>query len=235
MDRRQVLGLGIAAAATTLTGGCWIGRPFTVAEPPAFLDDRDSFSFFAAPAYASRPPRRVLILPAQTTVQPLAIQAQFAEQLAAQFRAGRLFETIYDPALGNCQCNLDTVLHGRFSEYRLLELTDRYQADALLVTRLNRINAVAPMEAAATCALIDRAEAVVLAAADGHWNTADPVTHRSWCSWLTHHCIGVAPETIAVYQASPRHFLSFIAWQIARRMAEPLGVDLAGQACGGTA
>ncbi len=154
------------------------------------------------------------------------MQAQFADQLAAQFRAGRLFETIVDPALGNCQCDLDTVLHGRFNEYRLLDLTDRYQADALLVTRLNRLQAVAPMEVAATCALIDRAEAVVLAAADGHWNTADPVTNRSWCSWLTHHCIGVSPETVAVYQASPRHFLSFVAWQIARRMAEPLGVDL---------
>lgn len=226
--RREFLRWAATAGMATALPGCWLVRPAEPPPVPAHLVNPGRFSFFSSPAYSAAPPRRVLLLPVQATVRPVTVQQDFASQFAAQLRAGQLFEVLLDPALGSCSCDIDTILRGRFSEYRLLEITDRYHADALLVTRVNQMQGVAPIEAAVTCALIDRNEAVVLAAADGHWSTADQATSAAWHSWLDSQCLGAPPGTIAVWRQSPRHFQSFIAWQITRRLAEPLGVDLNG-------
>lgn len=209
-------------------GGCqWLQRGKPVALP-SFVKAPDSFSFFAAPDYAARPPRRVLVLPADAQLQPVAVQRQFAEQLAVQLRAAQLFEVVTAPVPANCRCDMDSILRGQFDEYRLLELTRQYNADALMFTRVNGIRAYSPIELSVTVALVDRNEAIVLASADGNWSQQDPQTAESWRSWLQYHSGGIAPETLGAYQDSPAQFQSFVGWQIARRLGVPLGVDSTG-------
>ena len=221
----------LAIALLLATSGCQMfQRGQEISCAPAFVDAPGNFSFFASERYAAFPPRRVLVIPVQTAVQPVSYQTQFAQELASQLRSAQLFEVVIDPALGFCNCDLDTILQGRFHEYQLLELTERYNCDAILVTRVNRVQGVTPMEISVTCALIDRGEAVVTTAADGTWSQAIPGTMRSWSSWLENNLAAVTPGTLHIYEQSPRHFQSFIAWQIARRMAMPLGIDTAGKA-----
>ncbi len=211
-----------------LVTGCQIfRRPLPPVALPVFVNGQDGMSFFAAKLYAQSPPRRVLILPVRANVQPVGIQMDFAQQLAGQVRSARLFEAIVDPALGYCSCDMDAILRGRFDEYRLLELTDRYHADAILLTRVNRIQSFDPLQISVTCALVDRNQAIVLAAADGNWSVSDPQTANNWNSWLQHYSASVDPETLRIHRQSPTQFQSFIAWQIARRLGQPLGVDTA--------
>jgi len=154
--------------------------------------------------------------------QPFELQAQFVEQLASSMREAQLFEVVTDHRLHGCNCDLDAILHGYFNERHLLKLTEQYNCDALMLTRVNQFDYNWPMKTAVTCVMIDRAEAIVLMAVDGFWDVGSPALARSFSSFVLDQNQMVPKEFLAVNQQSPRQFQRFIAWQIARLLVSQI-------------
>jgi hypothetical protein len=179
------------------------------------LEGYDNFSFFLAPQFAQRRPRRIFVIFENGGTVAVNFQRRFAEQIANQFREQRIAEMVMDPQNTGCTCDLETIIQGRFNEYSLLEWTDRYHCDALLVTRVNSLRTYWPLDMSATMAVIDRGEAIVLAAADGHWTAGRADVRRSYESYLRNYRGEVPPESWDVQLRSPSNFESFVAWQMA--------------------
>jgi hypothetical protein len=198
-------------------GGCaWYCPPSTECRDITYLKSPEGFSYFFDPLFQERPPRRVLLAATSCQRQPYELQAQFVEQLASSMREAQLFEVVTDHRLHGCNCDLDAILHGYFNERHLLKLTEQYNCDALMLTRVNQFDYNWPMKTAVTCVMIDRAEAIVLMAVDGFWDVGSPDLARSFSSFVLDQNQMVPKEFLAVTQQSPRQFQRFIAWQIAR-------------------
>jgi len=204
-------------------GGCaWYCPPSTECRDITYLKSPEGFSYFFDPLFQERPPCRVLLAATSCQRQPYELQAQFVEQLASSMREAQLFEVVTDHRLHGCNCDLDAILHGYFNERHLLKLTEQYNCDALMLTRVNQFDYNWPMKTAVTCVMIDRAEAIVLMAVDGFWDVGSPDLARSFSSFVLDQNQMVPKEFLAVNQQSPRQFQRFIAWQIARLLVSQI-------------
>lgn len=224
-SRRQWLAWasGLVVAVPQLGGCAWHCPPPTECRDITYLTAPEGFSYFVDPLFQQRPPRRVLLAATSCQRQPFELQAQFVEQLASSIREAQLFEVVTDHRLHGCHCDLDAILHGYFNERHLLDVTGKYNCDALLLTRVNQFDYNWPMKTSVTCALIDRAEAVVVLAVDGMWDVGSPELARSYSSYVLDQNQMVPSEFLAVTRQSPRQLQRFVAWQIARLMVSQIG------------
>lgn len=209
---------GLVIALPGIGGCAWYCPPSKECRDITYLTSPEGFSYFFDPLFQERPPRRVLLAATSCQRQPYELQSQFVEQLASSLREAQLFEVVTDHRLHGCNCDLDAILHGYFNERHLLKLTEQYNCDALMLTRVNQFDFNWPMKTAITCVLIDRAEAIVLMAVDGFWDVGSPDLARSFSSFVLDQNQMVPKEFLAVNQQSPRQLQRFIAWQIARLM-----------------
>ena len=207
---------GLVIALPGIGGCAWYCPPSTECRDMTYLTSPEGFSYFFDPLFQQRPPRRVLLSATSCQRQPYELQTQFVEQLASSLREAQLFEVVTDHRLHGCNCDLDAILHGYFNERHLLKLTEKYNCDALMLTRVNQFDYNWPMKTAITCVMIDRSEAIVLMAVDGFWDVGSPDVARSFASFVLDQNQMVPKEFLSVTQQSPRQLQRFIAWQIAR-------------------
>ncbi|MEZ6095519.1 MAG: hypothetical protein R3C03_15030 [Pirellulaceae bacterium] len=224
MNRRELfrrLLQGSAATALLSLAGCQFFKPpqMEIVDTD-YLTGFDTDSFFLSPLFFERPPRRIVTLWAVGGATSDQLQAQFAEQLTNQFRQSRIAEMVLDKRMSGCHCDLNAILHGTFNEYDMLEVTTDYQADSLMLTRVNAFDAVWPMSMSATAVLIDRNDAIVTVAADGHWNLRVPELGRAYQSYNKHFSSDLNQRLVEANLRSPLQFQSFVAWQIASVVAE---------------
>ena len=199
-----------------LTGCGWIRRKDATIRDLTYLSAPDGFSYFVSPHYCIARPRRVLLLAPNCVVQPLELQRQFIDVLANQLRQAQLFEVLVDPKQDGCNCDLDAILHGQFNERHLLDLTAKYNADGLMLARVNHFNTNHPMQMSVTCVLIDRAEAIVLFAVDGSWDTSEPELAAAYRSFSKDQSKKVSQAFDNITLQSPRQLQRYVSWQIAR-------------------
>jgi|GEM_PF-3410748 hypothetical protein len=224
-SRREwlVYSTGLGLLWPQLQGCAWNCPPPTECRDVSYLTSPEGFSYFIDPLYLQRRPRRVLLAATSCQRQPFELQSQFVEQLASSLREAQLFEVITDHRLHGCNCDLDAVLHGYFNERHLLSLTEQYNCEALMLTRVNQFDFNWPMKTAVTVVLIDRAEAVVLVAVDGLWDIGSPDLARSYTSFVLDQNQLVPKEFLQVNQQSPRQLQRFVAWQISRLLVSQTG------------
>ena len=199
-----------------LTGCGWFRRKDATNRDLSYLSAPDGFSYFVSPHYCNARPRRVLLLAPNCVVQPLELQRQFIEVLANQLRQAQLFEVLVDHKQDGCNCDLDAILHGQFNERHLLDLTAKYNADAIMLARVNRFDTNSPMQMSVTCVLIDRAESIVLFAADGTWDTSEPELAAAYRSFSKDQSQKFSQAFDNITLQSPRQLQRYISWQIAR-------------------
>jgi hypothetical protein len=143
-------------------------------------------------------------------------QDGFAGQFASELRAQGVFDVVMSRDIMNCDVKMITT--GKFDERIIARLGREYSADAVLFTQLNSFSAYSPLSAAASFALIDTRESVVLMAADGTWDTRDPAILCDFENF-----VGLRNRCYATpaYQQSFDEFLSYVA----TRMAQYAGSD----------
>lgn len=183
-----------------------------------YLQACSQLSYFVSDRFWQRPPQRVVIICPEGANIPSQLRKATVENVAAQLRQERLFEVIVDNEDHRCRCDWEAIRNGRFDEYRLLELTDKFQCDAVMIIGIHQFDANWPMNAAVTCALIDREEAVVLMAADGQWDLRDTQRQRIYESYLKKFA-AIEPQWLAIQQQSPQQFQRYMGWQFAQIMA----------------
>lgn len=202
-----------------LASGCaWNCPPPVDCRDLSYLSAPNGFSYFFSPLWTERIPQRVLLATTHCLVQPLELQQQFVDQLSQALREAQLFEVVSDHQMHGCRCDLDAILHGQFEERHLLELTGRYNCDALLLARVNQFDFNWPMKTAVTLVMLDRAEAVALMGLDGAWDLGSPDLARFYTAFVADQNQLVPHQFQGVHRQSPRQFQRFVAWQIARLM-----------------
>lgn len=215
--------VGVGLVWPQFTGCAWNCPPPTECRDVTYLKSPEGFSYFFDPLFLQRRPRRVLLAATSCQRQPFELQSQFVEQLASSLREAQLFEVVTDHRLHGCNCDLDAILHGYFNERHLLALTEQYNCEALMLTRVNQFDFNWPMKTAVTVVLIDRAEAVVHMAVDGIWDVGSPDLARAYTSFVLDQNQLVPREFLPVNQQSPRQLQRFVAWQISRLLVSQVG------------
>ena len=150
-------------------------------------------------------------------VAPFGCQSSFREQegftgqFASQLRAQGVFDVVISRDIVNCDVKMITT--GKFDERIIARLGREYSADAVLFTQLNSFSAYTPMSAAASFVLVDTRESVVLMAADGTWDTSDPIILCDFENF-----VGLRNRSYATpaYQQSFDEFLSYVATRMAQ-------------------
>lgn len=193
------------------------------APPPPdveYLQACQQLSYFVSPRYWENRPRRVLLMCPEANQIPAPLQQKTLENVAAQLRQERLFEVIVMPTSYTCSCNWDAIRKGRFDELQLLEKTQQYECDAVMILAIHQFEANWPMNVAVTAALIDREEAVVLMAGDGQWDMGDHQRQRIYESYLKRFA-AIEPQWLSINRQSPQQMQKYIGWQFAQVLANP--------------
>ncbi len=199
-----------------------IAWPWQKKGPPPldndYLQACKQLSYFVSQQYWERPPRRVLLMCPDGLHIPTQLRSSTLENVAAQLRQERLFEVIVLEQSYACECNWDAIRKGQFDEYQLLQKTEQYQCDAVMILQIHQFEANWPMNVAVTAALIDRQEAVVLMAGDGQWDLSDLQRQRIYESYLKRFA-AIEPQGLSIQRQSPQQMQRYIGWQFAQILA----------------
>ncbi len=186
----------------------------------------NSFRWGASPNFQQFPPRKIVVLNSQPGRSSSELPHQFAENLSAEFKAKGLFDVVV-PHTMECNTTIDEIAQGRFDERELVEIATFYNADAILIFRINEFKYYPPMQANITVGILDAREAVLGFAADGFWDLSEPETYQNFSDYLNYRRGGQDASHLRVQQQSPSSFSSYVAMQIAEAVAQSRRVDRA--------
>lgn len=159
---------------------------------------------FVSTHYGKLKPRRVVIISPNNRMQLFPEQTKFAEALSFALKKKGVMETVVGKP---CACDIHSIQAGRFSEDQLVQLAERYNADAVLYCDVVDFSAYAPLSASISLSLIDARESVVLLSTDGAWDLRNPDDANQFRMLLSQY--GDEAE-IAMRFDSPSEFMTFI-------------------------
>ena len=142
----------------------------------------NQFHVFVSPAWQSRLPSRMVLIASGQTGGSLDAEQSLMAELASQFRARGMIETIA-PASERMRGHQDNILQGKFDEREISRLSRQYNADTIALIKVNEIRSVTPMRISLTIAMVDCDQAVVSCSVDGVWDLANPQTQRAFESY----------------------------------------------------
>lgn len=158
-----------------------------------------------------RPSRIVIVMP-QSRSQQFRDQDKFAEALANQLRSAGIVDSV---VVGESNTNRYTGMYARYDERELVDLSQFYNADAVLYCDLTSVSAFAPMHLGVSLTMVDARESVVLMAMNSMWDLRERRTANSFRQHTirsnSHNGISVD----VMYQ-SPVEFFNFAAWEISQ-------------------
>jgi len=175
-----------------------------------------SYSTFASPLFQTNRPRRILLIESGPAYGRYRGNQKLIAELAAQIRATNTFEVVA-PQEVRLHSVPDNILNGDFDEMEIVNISRRYNADAVAFVRINDLRAYAPIRAAITMAIVDSNETIVTFAVDGIWDTSQPGTQNEFRDYVAKSGNPGTPGSIQMQ--SPTQLFSFAASQIAEALA----------------
>ena len=171
---------------------------------------------FHATNYSPHQIRRVVIVAPMGRQTAYREQESFIFQFANELRAQGVFDAVVDQKYFDC--DVDTMITGRFDERLVAQLGYEYSADAVLFAQLGTFSAYSPMQAAASFLLVDVRESSVLLAADGMWDIRQDIVRKDFHRFVCQR-FGPGSQPAEAYQQSPQEFLSYVATRMAEHVS----------------
>lgn len=174
-----------------------------------------SYSVFASPLFKASPPRRIVMIASGPDHGSYGETNKLMGELASLIRTAGKFEVV-TPDYERLSTYSDNIIHGKFDEREIAELSHKYNADAVALVRVNELRTHSPMRASATMAIIDSNEAIVSFAVDGNWDTAQPGVLNEFQNFVsTRNSVATYPNAPTnILLQSPTNLLSFVASKI---------------------
>ena len=172
-----------------------------------------NLQYFVNPQVATGRPNRVVMVASGRSNGSYRTHQKVINELAAQIRARSLFEVVAPPDR-YLQGHSDNILEGKFEETDIAAITREFNADTLLLIRVNEFRPAPPMRASLSIAILSGSESVVAFGLDGVWDLASLGTKNSFEQFLQ----GASWETrseASLRLQSPNLFFRFIGSQVA--------------------
>lgn len=200
----------LACVASLAITGCRVGTPLVSTEAAPEVSTVDLGSDYLK----SHPPGRVVLLHSGSLLPSEDFKRQLAQSLGMHVRNFQTFELVIPQRLG-CQTSLDEILRGTYRENELISIARSYNADAVLLYRVNHFQFYEPMQTSVSAALVDMNESVVTFAVDQSWNAAAQPTCHQFESFVLSHAPTESESHHQLQLQSPASFASFVGYQIA--------------------
>lgn len=164
--------------------------------------------------------QRVVVMPVANRSQYPRVADQFQEALVTELQRTGRFETVAAPFDVQGPKSADVFTTGRFDEIELLNLSRRFQAQAVVFARITQYHPYDPPRLGMSLMMVSPAEASVIASVDGMWDGRDiPTTERGESYFdRTQEWPNSLFEKDLV-RTSPRVFQRFVAYQVAKSIA----------------
>ncbi len=175
----------------------------------------ESFRYSGSALLESNPPGKVVIVKADRMGKYDEATGQFASAIADAMKAQTKFEVVVSTDY-SCAKTFDEIVQGKFLEPELVKTALQYNADAVMLVRVNHWDTHHPMTISISVAMIDANEAVVIFAADGVWDLNDRATMKNFRKRLCSQ--SVDPVSLKIRMRSPIRFLSYVAQQVTDAM-----------------
>jgi len=113
-------------------------------------------------------------------------------------------------------CLTDFVWRGRFSEYMLIDMSHRYNADAVMVGSINAFDPYGKPSLGLTAHVVDVRTAEVVASVDGYWSTDNRQTQQAFQAFLAYRHEQEYQHRL--YAQSPTAFAEFVMEEVAAQL-----------------
>ena len=180
--------------------------------PAEHVNITNQQSFVNPQVFGSRPNRVVMVASGRSNGSYRTHQKIITE-LAAQIRGQDQFE-IVAPRDRYLQGHSDNILEGKFEEAELVRIAREFNADAVLLIKVNEFRPSPPMRANLSIAILDANESVVAFGMSGVWDLANMNTKQAFEQFLYNTSSGSANEG-NLYLQSPNQLFRFIGSQVA--------------------
>ncbi len=180
---------------------------------PTHPGEPEDLQFFVNQQVSGVRPHRVAIVASSRSNGNYRTHQKVITELAAQLRARGHFEIVAPPDR-YLQGHSDNILEGKFEEAELASLAREFNADAVLLIKVNEFRPTPPMRASLSIAILDAGESVVAFGLNGVWDLANLDTKRSFEQFLKGTSKGTGNENDLRLQ-SPNQLFRFIGSQVA--------------------
>ena len=161
--------------------------------------------------------RRVVILPIENSGEPSGFEQYLVDSLSTSLRNEGCFEVVQLAPEDVSACYESVAVRGRYDEYMLLSLQQKYNIDGVVFVHLNRYRPYIPMAADVIAHLVDARQSTVLASVDGSWDFSLDSDAQRFVDYMRRCNDGFDRTELAMQ--SPRMVATFIADELARRMS----------------
>ncbi len=198
-----------------LVTGCYSFHGQVECNTEPFLLENFRVSFH--PEFPQRVPRRVLLLNSGFATNDNETIDLFAKSLADKLKGEGLFE-VMTPAV-QCHTTIDEILAGRFNEAEIIGLARQYNADGIMLFRINSFKFHSPMAVNASVGLVDPDETIVMFAADGVWDLTDESTSQNYTAYIRSQMRDEHSSMYNVHRNSPRTLFGYVSSQVAKALS----------------
>ncbi|WP_146520706.1 hypothetical protein [Stieleria varia] len=169
---------------------------------------------------ATNIPERIVIVRPRNRQDRVQEQDGFAEAIASELRATRLFDVVITDRY---QCNISLPMRrGVFDEHQLVALSIEHQADAVLYCDVERFSGYDPMRLEFSMLLVNINDAVALVSTSATVDLQNPVTGFAYKYFAA---TGNPHEAMDIHRHTPSRFIDFAAARAAKSIASVWGVD----------
>ena len=155
--------------------------------------------------------RRIVILPFENRTNQQQATATLQNQIARQIQGCGLFEVVDVSLWYDDPCPANMVTSGEFPYELLVDLYQRFHADAVMFGSINEHSAYWPLSLGVTIHLVDTREGRVLSTVDGNWSVADDQTYQDYDQFLQSLRDNPAAQDPRLLHSSPTFFSDYVA------------------------
>jgi hypothetical protein len=140
---------------------------------------------------------------------------QINQLLADALRSQCSIETILPTAREGFRCSRNMIEKGDYNEMALLRFAQRFNADAVAVTRIASFDPYWPMSISVSLLMVEVFDSTVAFSLDGHWKLTDRQTAADYATFVKSSFETVEQASADIYAQAPETFLKYVAAQIA--------------------
>lgn len=163
--------------------------------------------------------QRVVLLPIECPPHARHSLKHLPEALTSQIRNSGRFEIVDASQITDFVCPVEAVVSGTIPEQILIDAYYQYDADAVIVVRVNEYLAYQPMSIGLTLHLIDTREGISRFSVDEYWSMKDPGTAHAFHLYVE----GIVGDPVKqnALLGSPTVFANFVASRLFDVHPEP--------------
>ena len=162
---------------------------------------------------SSQPIRRVVVLPMESRFSERESAVMLQNSIVESLRQRGAFEVIEASQQLLGPCSTTVIADGIYDEQQLVWLMRRFNADAVMYSRLHHARPVAPQQMGVICHLVDAREAYVVATVEGAWDLSLPADKGRFEEYVRINDLNFLDPELASH--SPRALAAFAGDEIA--------------------